>query len=424
MSHYGIICPAASGHLNPITTLGYELKKRGHRVTVFAMLDAQSKALAAGLEFVPVAEFDFPIGFTKQVFTQMGNMSGFATIKYTIKVIQQATQIILRELPTLVKQAGVDALIVDQISPEGGTVAELLDIPFISCACALMANMDISVPPLFTSWSYNPANWAKVRNWAGNTLFQQVNQPIREVINEYRRQWHLPPQFSADDTYSQLAQISQQPAEFEFPRQNLPNCFHFTGAYNNPASREPTPFPFEKLTGQPLIYASMGTIQNRFLEIFHCIAEACSQLDVQLVISLGGSASPEVLQGLAGQPLVVSYAPQLELLEKTTLTITHAGMNTTLESLTKGVPMVAIPIANDQPGVASRIVWSGCGEAVALKKLNVSQLRTAIQKVLTQENYRQNAVRLQNAIKTAGGASRAADIVEQVVSTGKPVIAQ
>ncbi|WP_269667482.1 hypothetical protein [Crinalium epipsammum] len=25
MTHYGLICPAASGHLNPMTTLGYEL---------------------------------------------------------------------------------------------------------------------------------------------------------------------------------------------------------------------------------------------------------------------------------------------------------------------------------------------------------------------------------------------------------------
>ncbi|MEC4817444.1 MAG: glycosyltransferase [Scytonema sp. PMC 1069.18] len=421
MAHYGLICPAASGHLNPMTTLGYELQKRGHRVTLFGILDAQPKALAAGLEFQVVGESDFPLGAMKEIFTQLGKLSGLAALRYTVNSIKQTTQVNLRDLPTLVKLAGVEALIVDQVSPEGGSIAELVGIPFISCACALMINRDISVPPFNSSWSYSPAQWAKLRNWVGYKLLNQVGKPIREVLSEYRHQWNLPPHSSPNDSYSQLAQLSQQPAEFEFPRQNLPDCFHFTGAYNNPATREPTPFPFEKLTGQPLIYASMGTIQNRLLKIFHCFAEACSELDVQLVISLGGSASPEVLQGLPGQPLVVGYAPQIELLEKTALTITHAGMNTTLESLTKGVPMVAIPIANDQPGVASRIVWSGCGEAINLKKLNVSGLRTAIQKVLTEENYQKNALRLQNAIKRAGGVSRAADIVEQVVSTGKPI---
>ena len=74
------------------------------------------------------------------------------------------------------------------------------------------------------------------------------------------------------------------------------------------------PFPFEQLTGQPLVYASLGTIQNRLLWAFEAIAQACADLDVQLVISLGGAAEPETLGPLAGQPLVVKYAPQLELL--------------------------------------------------------------------------------------------------------------
>ena len=423
MTHYGLICPAASGHLNPMTTLGYELKKEGHRVTLFGIVDAEPKATAADLEFQSIGESNFPKGFMKEIFTELGKMSGFAALRYTIKYIQQGAVVTLREVPTLIKQAGIDALIVDQVAPEGGSIAESLNIPFVSCASALMINRDVSVPPFSTSWSYNSSHWAKVRNWAGYKLLNRAGKPIRDVINEYRSEWNLQPILNPNDYYSKLAQLCQQPSEFEFPRQNLPNCFHFTGPYNNISSREPTPFPFKKLTGQPLIYASMGTIQNRLLEIFHYIAEACNGLDAQLIISLGGSASPEALQGLPGNPLVVSYAPQLELLQKTTLTITHAGMNTTLESLNNGVPMVAIPIANDQPGVASRIVWSGSGEAIPVKKVNVNNLRTAIKKVLTEDSYQRNALRLQAAIKKAGGTKRAIDIVEQAVSTGKPVLA-
>ncbi len=166
----------------------------------------------------------------------------------------------------------------------------------------------------------------------------------------------------------------------------------------------------------------MGTIQNRLLGTFYNIAEACVGLDAQLVISLGGSATPESLPNLPGSPLVVEYAPQLELLKRAALTITHGGMNTTLECLNNGVPMVAIPIANDQPGVAARVAWAGCGEAVPIKNVNVSRLRTAIQKVLTEDSYKQNVIRLQEAIVRAGGVSRAADIIEQVLSTGKPVL--
>jgi MGT family glycosyltransferase len=183
------------------------------------------------------------------------------------------------------------------------------------------------------------------------------------------------------------------------------------------------PFPFEQLTGQPLIYASMGTIQNRLLEVFQTIASACEGLDAQLVISLGGGATPASLPPLPGNPIVVGYAPQLEILQKAALTITHAGMNTTLESLSNGLPMVAIPVANDQPGVAARIAYTGVGEVISLKELSVSKVRSAIVKVLAQESYKKRAIEMQEAIVRAGGVKKAVDIIEQVVLTGKPVLA-
>jgi zeaxanthin glucosyltransferase len=234
----------------------------------------------------------------------------------------------------------------------------------------------------------------------------------------------LPPHIYPNDPLSKLAQICQQPPEFEFPRQQLAPSFHFTGPYARPDSREPASFPFEKLTGQPLIYASMGTLQNQLSGVFKNIAQACVGLDAQLVIALGGGSDPKSLPDLPGDPLVVGYAPQLELLQKATLTITHAGMNTALESLSNGVPMVAIPIANDQPGVAARIAWTGTGEVVSLSKSGSSRLRAAVKRVLTEDSYKQNAVRLQAAIRRAGGVSRAADIVEQVAQTRQPVLAQ
>ena len=84
--------------------------------------------------------------------------------------------------------------------------------------------------------------------------------------------------------------------------------------------------------------------------------------------------------------------------------------------------MVAIPVTSDQPGIASRIAWAGCGEVVALKRLNVPRLHAAIRRVLREDSYKQNALRLQNAIDRAGGVTRAADIIERVVATRQPVL--
>jgi MGT family glycosyltransferase len=424
MTHFGILCSVTDGHMNPMTTLGCELKRRGHCITLFGILDAQAKTLAAGLGFWAIAESEYPIGITAKSLVRLAELSSSAALQYTINLMQEGADMLLRYVPEALREAGVEVLLVDQTTVEGETIAEYLDIPFITVCNALVVNPEVGVPPYFTPWSYSSAWWARLRNQAGYSLMKRFTRPITQVLDEYRQRWNLPlySQSPHKDSFSQLAQISQQPAEFEFPRKNLPQCFHFTGPYHDPASRESVSFPFEKLSGQPLIYASLGTLQNRQQYIFHCIAEACVGLDAQLVISLGGALDPESLPNLPGEPLVVKYAPQLELLKKASLTITHAGLNTVLESLSNGVPMVAIPIANDQPGVAARLAWAGAGEFVPLSRLSVPRLQTAIKQVLTEDCYKHNTSRLQVAIRRSGGVSHAADIVERVVSTGKPVL--
>jgi MGT family glycosyltransferase len=179
-------------------------------------------------------------------------------------------------------------------------------------------------------------------------------------------------------------------------------------------------FPFDKLDGRPLVYASLGTLQNRQEHVFQAIAAACTDLDVQLVLSRGRRGA-DLDRPLPGASLVVPFAPQLELLRRAALAITHAGMNTVLESLSEGVPLVAVPITNDQPGVAARVAWSGAGEVIALKRLSISRLRGAIVRVLSDPAYRMHAARLQGAIARSGGLPRAADIAELAIATGQPV---
>ncbi len=52
-------------------------------------------------------------------------------------------------------------------------------------------------------------------------------------------------------------------------------------------------FPWHRLDGRPLIYASLGTARSIQRTAFSLIAEACSELNLQLIISLGGQGNPE-----------------------------------------------------------------------------------------------------------------------------------
>jgi zeaxanthin glucosyltransferase len=103
--------------------------------------------------------------------------------------------------------------------------------------------------------------------------------------------------------------------------------------------------------------------------------------DVQAVLSVGKNISPENLVRIPSNTIVVRSAPQIELLRRAALGITHAGLNTVLESLARGVPMVAIPIGYDQPGVAARIAHHGVGEFMEVEDLTVEGLSKRIQAV-------------------------------------------
>jgi zeaxanthin glucosyltransferase len=416
MVHFGLFCPPGSGHLNPIATLGHQLQQRGHRITLINIEDARTIADAAGIEFYPIGQAEFPPGTAAETQAKLGQLDGLIALKYTMDLVQSGAAVVLREAPAIIQQLQIEALIVDQVSPEAGSIAEALGLPFISVCNALMLNQEPGIPPIFTDWEYESEWWAQARNQAVHFGLAIAGLSFQSLINQYRLQHHLPLLLQPNEAFSKLAQISQSPAAFEFPRQQLPNCFHFTGPWHAPNTRTVTAFPYEQLTGQPLIYASLGTVQNRQLETFHTIAQACEGLGCQLVISLGNldtTARPT----FAGSPIVVNYAPQLELLQQAKLVITHAGMNTALETLSCGVPMVAIPITNDQPGVAARIVWTGCGEQVPLSQLSVPRLRRAIEKVLSQPRYREQAQHIQQAIAQSGGVNRAADIIEQAISS-------
>jgi MGT family glycosyltransferase len=172
--------------------------------------------------------------------------------------------------------------------------------------------------------------------------------------------------------------------------------------------------------GHPINPAHMGTILNGRVEVFRTIAAALARhKDLQLVLSVGDQVDPQQVRPAPNNAIIVKRAPQLELLKQATVCITHAGLNTVLESLAQAVPEVAIPVTFDQPGVAARIAEKQTGVVTSLAKLTADHLSTLLDEVLNDPTYRDNAGRLQKAIAEANGISAAADLIEESLGVTK-----
>jgi zeaxanthin glucosyltransferase len=381
-------------------------------MTWFHMEDLADRIRGEDLEFYTIGQTDHPRGSLPESLAQLGRLQGWPALRFTINAIRKTTDMICRDLPEAVRRSGVDALLVDQTEPAGGSVAEHLGMPFVTVCNALALNREPYVPPPFTPWGYQRSAWARVRNGAGYAISDRVMSPVTGMLAGYRRRWKLRPLRSGDDTGSKLAQISQQSAEFDFPRERLPENFHYVGPLRDPHPRR-NEFPWDRLDGRTLIFASLGTLQNGKEAIFRCFSEACAGLPVQLVIAHGGGLDGHALSSLAGDPITVPYAPQVEVLKRCALTLTHAGLNTILDSLSQGVPAIAIPLTFEQPAIAARLVWVGAGYRIAPAKLEAGSLRRRIEGVLEEGSYRQAAARMASSIGRAGGAGKAADIIER-----------
>ncbi len=186
-------------------------------------------------------------------------------------------------------------------------------------------------------------------------------------------------------------------------------------------------FPWDWLDGRPLIFASLGTIPDPTNPpVFRKILAACRGLDAQLVLALGNwkgnhGSVRERLGAIPENALVVDFAPQMALLDRAALLITHGGSNTVLESLTRGVPMVALPRSADQIGMAARVVNCGAGLRASFKKCTAEELRRLIRRGLSEDSLRQRTGQLRQAMQAAGGAPRAAEIAEEALTTHRPV---
>jgi MGT family glycosyltransferase len=398
-----------------MTALARRLERRGHEVVIFGIPDTEARVRAAGIEFHQIGAEDYPPGTLKKLDEQLAALKGLATFRFTVERVRNTARMILRDGPEAVRKARVEALLVDE-ADMGGSVAEYLGLPFVSIAMFPPLIQDDRVPPFCFGWRARQDAFSRLRNRIGMRFLSRVAAPIFKLVNEQRRAWGLRPLKRSTEALSPLAQIAQLPEALEFEFGERPAGLYYTGPFVDPEQRSPVEFPWERLDGRPLVYASLGTLQNGSEGVFRTIAEACAALHVQLVISLGGGLDPARLGTMAGDPVVVRYAPQLEIVKRASVVITHAGLNTVLESLAEGVPLVAVPLGNDQPGVAARVAARGAGVVIPRRRLNPLRLRNAVRMVLENQSFREAAHELKKRMQQMDGLARAADLIETALA--------
>jgi len=294
-----------------------------------------------------------------------------------------------------------DYLISDSVAPWGRCVATVLGVPWVA-----------SVPTF--AFSRRVAAYAFAHGVRPPKNARYVLSKMRHMFNALRlsrrvRRLHgvSPGLTNLVFSYSDLS-IVYTSRYFQPCADTFDDRFQFVGPSMTPRT-ETVPFPWEQVRHPVVVYVSLGTLFNMDAAFYRKCFEAFRADDFQVILSAGENVSAGTLGPAPPNFIVQAYVPQLEVLGRATVFVTHGGMNSVSESLGNGVPLVVIPQMGEQAIVGRRVEELGAGLYLAKEEVTAEKLRELVRRVLAEDRFRRQAALVRESFEAAGGVAQAAD---------------
>ncbi|MBZ0280258.1 MAG: glycosyl transferase [Anaerolineae bacterium] len=381
------------GHVNPTLPVTAELRRRGHEIIYYNDEEFRPQIERTGATFRP-----YP-GTPPTSADIIAAVNG-SLIDVTLLVLDSAARL-LPGLITEIQREQPDLVIYDSLALGAALAAHRLGVPTIASISTFVlkgARGMITLRDMLRIMGQFVPRIPRFSR-ARRALVKAYGQPLPDSLVPVVGDFNLV--FTAREL--------QPETDFVDAR------FAFVGPSIDPNSRANTDFPFEQLTRKPLIYISLGTIHTADRDFYQQCFEAFSASPGQVIVS-AGSTDLGMLGQIPDHFIVRPSVPQLEILRRADLFITHGGMNSVQESLYFGVPMVVLPQQTEQLFNGRIVARAGAGLLLeAGGRVRADHLRAAADRLLGDSAYRETAQRLGDALRAAGGYTRAADLIEAFV---------
>ncbi len=394
MAKYAFFSAPAHGHVNPTLALAQELVARGEQVIYYLTEEFRPAVEATGATLRPYrsAMFDAlrsssPIGKPK---------SGLQPGMIFPKMIRESFQALPQFLET-VPAEHVDYVLHDHMFFPASFLSEILGLPAIKLFPSYASNEHFNIRQLF------------MRNMPfSSEHLASMNEDLVRLCETY----HLPHRDMMDlFTHATNLNIVFQPRAFQPAGETFDERFVFVGPSLQTQRHSNSDFPLAQLGKHPQLYISLGTVFNNQADFYKMCFDAFSQTEWQVVLSFGTRVDRSAFKEPPTNFLTAPHVPQLEVLSQTDVFISHGGMNSTMESLAFGVPLVVIPQMPEQEMTARRVQELGLGIALDRETLTTEKLRTAVEQVSGNSAFRTRVQSMQHEIRESGGYQRAADAI-------------
>ena len=418
------------GHINSSLVLAGELTRRGHKV-IYVLTNPHFKehVEAQGFEF---RLFDLqpknapdpqPAKGLKGKLTMLKNARG------SIERIKDKDFV-----KEFIDSMNPDLIVLDSPLIYFGIVLKSMFPNVVFLNTSLLTDKGPGIPPMgkWTMAFGGPLNrlkiawqWFSVRRkfFFSNLWLSPFKLGTLQIMRELAK--HYGYDLRANKNYNRsffpgikLPELIAAPKEFDFPRPDDPMV-----AYGGPGiklDRKDPPLDWSLLDmSKSLIYSAFGTITYEYKDydaFVKKLIRAYSKMpEYTFLMAIGEYVDEETLAMSAPNVHLVKTAPQLEVLQKAEIFVSHSGTNGVKEAAFFGVPQLFFPLANDGLGISARAVYHGLGIRARYQTATEEEIQTLVREVLNNPIYRENTLKMQKHLRDAQEKCNGADWLESLL---------
>ncbi|TAN66238.1 MAG: glycosyl transferase [Methylobacter sp.] len=438
--------PPIVSTINSSLRLARELKLRGHQITYLGIADCKPVICANGFEFVSIYEEWFPKGCFGSAYmkSQPSTVDDYSEDRNNSLRFNNFLDYLIAggddELNSVTRELNPDLIIVSTSLSDSVIWALFFHKLRLKVIYVfdVLGGCNNTVPPIHTELISDGSLWSSVktilawhihkikkirheRHLVSNGL-DLISSKKLKMLSEYCGYSIKDIDFWTDMPGFQLKlpELVLFPKRFDFPGVKK------TGRYYAEASidldREQASFPWEKvIESQPIVYAALGTLpllaKSDYENFFRIVIDASLKWPAwNWVLSIGNNLTVDDFESVPANVIIVNRAPQLELLKKASLMITHGGPNSVKECIFFGVPMIVFPLWFDQPGNVARVTYHGLGLKGDFKTITAKALQDLIEEVTVNPEFRERTKAMQKYFIETEQAKPSLQLIERFIS--------
>ena len=377
-------CIPAHGHTNPTLGLVKALTEAGHQVWYFSFEDFREKIEDSGATFIGCDGYDFEM-------EDKGNADRVGKDKvYATELLVSSTLALDEMTSRVIGEIKPDVVVSDSVAFWGKLAAMKHGLPYVSSTTTFAFNK-------YSAKYMQESAWDIVRMLAA---MPRINKQLKRLRDKGYPVKSLLDIVQNDNETNTIVYTSKY---FQPRSETFSDKYHFIGPSIRPITN-----PIEK-TADKLVYISMGTInQNR--DFYRNCIHLLGQTDWQVVISMG--TNPEHYEDPPDNIQIYESVDQMAALSVADAFITHCGMNSASEGLYFQVPLVLFPQTPEQDAVAKRVEELGAG--VRLKSISENDILQALQQIIYEPGYKDNAAKISESFRACGGAAEGKLFLERI----------